>query len=106
MQSDLDVEAGGTGQPTPHELLDAALAACTTLTLQLYLKRKGWAIDELRVEVTHEKAGAVYQMRRSIHVSGTLDSEQQASVLRIADACPVHKTLMGEIAINTVFDQR
>ncbi|HEY4079138.1 MAG TPA: OsmC family protein [Burkholderiaceae bacterium] len=105
LQCDLDPEVGGTGLPSAHDLLDAALAACTTLTLQLYLKRKGWTIEALRVEVTHQRVGAVYQMLRNIYVTGALDSEQQASVLRIADACPVHKTLMGEIAINTVFDQ-
>jgi len=99
---DLDAAAGGTGLPSPHELLDAALAACTTLTLQLYIKRKGWAIEQLRVEVSHAKTvQGGYQMTRRVHVLGTLDAEQQAALLRIADACPVHKTLVGEIAIAT-----
>lgn len=99
---DLDAEAGGTGLPTPHDLLDGALAACTTLTLQLYIKRKGWALQALRVEVTHAKGnGGAYLMTRSIHAEGALDAEQQAALLRIADACPVHKTLVGEIVIET-----
>eukprot|EP01136_Pigoraptor_vietnamica_P013084 Opistho-1_new@53689 len=101
VQADLDPEVGGTGLPTPHELLDAALAACTTLTLQLYIKRKGWALDGIQVAVSHAKSGAGYQMTRTIEVTGTLDAEQQAALLRIADACPVHKTLVGEIAIVT-----
>ena len=102
LQSDLDAASGGTGQPSPHEILDAALAACTTLTLQLYIKRKGWAVEELRVEVTHEKLGGVYQMHRRIRCAGALDAEQQAALLHIAEACPVHKTLLGEIAIQTL----
>jgi len=102
LEVDLDAEAGGTGLPSPHELLDAALAACTTLTLQLYIKRKGWAIDQLQVEVSHAKsAQGVYQMTRRLNVVGKLDAEQQAALLRIADACPVHKTLVGEVAIET-----
>ena len=106
IEADLDAEAGGTGLPTPHELLDAALAACTTLTLQLYIKRKGWALEQIRVEVGHGKtAQGGYQMNRSVQVTGTLDAEQQAALLRIADACPVHKTLSGEIAIATRIEQ-
>ncbi|MDN3922314.1 OsmC family protein [Roseateles violae] len=101
VEVDLDAEAGGSGLPTPHELLDGALAACTTLTLQLYIKRKGWAVERLRVEVEHEKTAQGYQMRRRIRYAGTLDAEQQASLLRIAEACPVHKTLSGQIAIVT-----
>ena len=98
---DLDVEAGGTGLPAPHDLLDAALAACTTLTLQLYLKRKGWAVQQLRVDVQHAKGERGYAMARTIHIVGALEAEQQAALLRIADACPVHKTLSGDIAIET-----
>lgn len=98
---DLDVEAGGTGLPVPHQLLDAALAACTTLTLELYIKRKGWAIAAIRVAVEHRKDGATYALARRIEIDGTLDAEQRAALLRIAEACPVHKTLIGEIAIAT-----
>lgn len=101
LKVDLDAEAGGSGQPAPHDLLDAALAACTTLTLQLYLKRKGWAVPQIRVEVSHAKAGQAYVMTRVLHLDGTLDAEQHAALLRIADACPVHKTLSGQIDIVT-----
>ena len=101
IEADLDAEAGGTGLPTPHDLLDAALAACTTLTLQLYVKRKGWALAQIRVTVSHEKTAQGYLMTRTLHIDGPVDAEQQAALLRIADACPVHKTLIGEIHIAT-----
>jgi putative redox protein len=102
---DVEVAAGGAGvHPVPHDLLDAALAACTTLTLQLYIKRKGWDVQEVRVEVAHAKEGAAYAMTRTVHVAGTLSEEQRASLLRIAQACPVHKTLSGEIRIGTTLE--
>lgn len=101
LKVDLDAQAGGNGQPAPHDLLDAALAACTTLTLQLYIKRKGWAVQQLRVEVSHAKAAQAYLMTRVVHVEGALDAEQHSALLRIADACPVHKTLIGQIDIVT-----
>ncbi|MEC5399675.1 OsmC family protein [Uliginosibacterium sp. H1] len=101
IEVDLDAEAGGGPHPSAHDLLDGALAACTALTLELYVKRKGYDIQVLRVEVTHGKTEAGFTMTRTIHVTGNLDEEQQASILRIANACPVHKTLVGDITINT-----
>jgi len=99
---DLDAQAGGDpAHPSPHDLLDAALAACTTLTLQLYVKRKGWTLPQIHVRVTHAKEGAAYAMTRVIDFGGPVSDEQRTSMLRIADACPVHKTLSGEISIAT-----
>lgn len=98
---DLDAEAGGSGLPAPHDLLDAALAACTTLTLQLYIKRKAWAVREIQVDVSHAKGEHGHVMTRNISIQGSLEAEQYAALARIADACPVHKTLVGEIVIET-----
>jgi putative redox protein len=102
LRVDLDVEAGGDpAHPSPHDLLDAALAACTSLTLELYTKRKGWVLPKIHVEVTHAKTPAAYVMIRRLDFGGPVTEEQLASLLRIADACPVHKTLMGSINIET-----
>ena len=38
---------GGFGSgPSPFDLLCAALAACTLMTMKLYAKRKGWTLAE------------------------------------------------------------
>jgi putative redox protein len=104
LAADLDAAAGGRGGPSPHDLLDAALAACTTLTLQLYIARKGMVVQRLRVEVSHVQAGTQNRMSRSVEVTGNLTDDQQASLLRIAEACPVHKTLSG--GTSNVIDTR
>jgi len=100
---DIDVEAGGSGtHPSPHDLLDAALAACTTLTLQLYTKHKGWSAGAITVDVTHERRDdGTLVFKRSVHVGGPVSEEQRASLLRIANACPVHKSLTGKLAVET-----
>jgi putative redox protein len=100
--TDLALEAGGedTG-PEPHDLLAAALAACTTLTVNLYARRKAWPLDEVQVEVRHGQEGGAYGLHRSIRYIGQLDEAQKARLLEVANHCPVHKTLSGTIDITT-----
>jgi putative redox protein len=93
--------AGGGSAPSPHEILDASLAACSALTLQLYIKRKGWPVTGIRVAIDHRQDGTVYRLTRTHFVDGELSDEQRQALLRIANACPVHKTLSGEVAIET-----
>ncbi|HTH24995.1 MAG TPA: hypothetical protein VL919_07775, partial [Vicinamibacterales bacterium] len=38
---------------------------------------------------------------RVVTIDGDLDAEQRQRLLEIADRCPVHKTLVGDITINT-----
>ena len=90
--------------PDPHELLDAALAACTALTLTLYARHKGIELAALEVEVDHEEHDGVYRMRRDIHVTGKLSAEQRTRMLEIANKCPVHRTLSGSFDIVSQLD--
>ena len=96
-----DIDGAPSGHPTPHAILDAALASCTALTLQLYVKHKGWAVSRVDVTVSHEHVQGVYRLLRQIGVEGDLSEEQRAALLRVAQACPVHRTLVGDIAIDT-----
>lgn len=100
--TDVGPAAGGEGSgPEPHDLLAAALAACTTLTVNLYAQRKGYALDEVRVSVTHGQEGAAYALHRSIRYAGRLSEEEKQRLTHIANQCPVHKTLSGQIQITT-----
>lgn len=100
--TDASVEAGGEASgPMPHDLLAAALAACTTLTLNLYARRKGWPLDEVRVAVTHGQEGDAYALHRRIELVGALGPDEKERLMAIANQCPVHKTLSGRIAITT-----
>lgn len=101
-QADLDASAGGdTKYPSPHDLLDSALAACTTLTLQLYARRKGYAVSAIHVSVAHDEANGTYTLKRDVKVTGELAPEILDDLLRVANRCPVHKTLSGQFSIQT-----
>jgi len=103
--TDAPVESGGEASgPAPHDLLAAALAACTTLTVNLYARRKGWKLDEVLVSVQHGQEGAAYAFQRRIRLVGALGDDERARLLDIANKCPVHKTLSGPITIGTVLE--
>jgi putative redox protein len=92
---------GEASGPEPHDLLAAALAACTTLTVNLYARRKDYALDEVKVSVRHGKEGDAYALHRTIRYVGSLSEAEQARLTEIANGCPVHKTLSGTIRITT-----
>ncbi len=104
---------GDDSGPTPYDLLLAGLGACTTMTLRMYAERKGWPLDRAEVRLTHEKIhardcadcetreGRIDRIDRRLTLTGDLDGEQRERLLEIADKCPVHRTLTGEIKINT-----
>lgn len=113
-QADEPVSAGGqdTG-PSPYEFLLAALGACTSMTLGMYARRKGWPLEEVAVHLRHSKIhaldcvecetreGMLDRIERDIQLGGALSDEQRARLLEIADKCPVHRTLVSEIQITT-----
>jgi putative redox protein len=105
---------GGTNQgPSPYDYLQAALGACTGMTVQMYARRKKWPLDEVVVRLRHEKIHAqdcanceepgqrLDHFERELELAGDLSPEQRQRLLEIAEKCPVHKTLLGEIRINT-----
>jgi putative redox protein len=94
---DEPVAAGGVGSgPTPYDLLSAALAACTTMTLRVYADRNGLPATAVRTCVGYSKAadtGAADLFTRKISLKGPLDEAQRARLLAMAARCPVHLTL-------------
>ena len=100
--TDVAKEVGGDDLgPDPHELLDAALASCTALTITLYAKRKGMRLANVEVEVDHDEHDGLYRMRRDIRLTGELADDERARLLEIANKCPVHRTLSGRFEITS-----
>ena len=87
--------------PEPHDLLAAALAACTSLTVTIYARRKSMDLQDIEVSIQHGQKGDAYELVRHIHYIGNLSAEEKERLTDIANKCPVHKTLSGQIHIVT-----
>ncbi len=104
LMCDVGADEGGDDlAPDPHDLLDAALAACTALTLKLFADRKQWPLENADVLISHEESPGHYRLRRVVTLRGdALTAEQRQRLLEIANKCPIHRVLSGEITIDTV----
>lgn len=95
-------DGGGDTGPEPHDLLAAALASCTLMTLRMYARRKDWDVSGLSVRVEQSKAAdGTTVFTRTINGLSAHDEEQRKRLLVIADKCPVHKMLSGAIRIES-----
>lgn len=108
--ADEPVDQGGHDLgPGPYDLLLWALGACTAMTLLMYARRKGWALEDIAVELTHDRrhiddgaiaegeaGGRIEVIERKIALRGDLDEEQRARLLEIAGRCPVSRTITSQ----------
>ena len=113
--ADEPVSVGGTGAgPSPYDLLSAALAACTSMTLRMYASHKNLDLASATVRVRHGKIhakdcedcesgdGRIDQFERELVLEGNLTEAERQRMLEIADRCPVHRTLHSEVKVRTV----
>ncbi len=105
---------GNNFGPNPYEFVSAGLSACTAMTIQMYAKRKGWQVDNVEVHTSHSKqyntdcqnceqnTAKIDTFIRKIKLSApSLNEDQLNRILKIADKCPVHKTLHHKSQVIT-----
>jgi len=110
LTADEPVEAGGEDAgPNPYELLLAALGSCTSMTLLIYARRKGWPLERVEVTLTHQRIhaqdcaeceqreGYLDDVAKEIVVHGPLTAEQVVRLGEIAEKCPVNRTLHNTV---------
>ncbi len=114
LAADEPVEMGGNDSgPTPYDYLLAALGSCTAMTIRMYAQRKRLPLERVAVRLSHRKLhardcadcetgeGKIDEIVREVDLAGPLDADARARLLEIADKCPVHRTLHGEVKVRT-----
>src|SRR4051812_6331380 len=78
--ADESKDIGGTDLgPDPHELLAAALGACTCATVRMYADRKGIALDGVHADIslTWDREKSATEIKRNITFIGSLGAEDR-----------------------------
>src|SRR5688572_4523536 len=114
LRADEPASAGGTDTgATPYDFLLAALGSCTSMTMAMYARRKQWPLERVTVRLRQSRVHAedcaacetenarLTIIDREIALDGSLDEDQRARLLAIANRCPVHLTLSARIDIRT-----
>lgn len=112
--ADEPAEIGDDTGPDPYALLLAALGACIVITLHMYARRKQWPLERVEASLStyrihardcedciSDKDARVDIIESELAFFGPLGDEQRARLSEIAERCPVHRSLTGEIKIRT-----
>ncbi len=114
MLGDEPLSAGGSNLgPSPYDLLLMSLGSCTSMTIRMYANFKKIPMDDVKIRLVHERldaedceecagrSGKVERITRFISFKGDLTEEEKNKLIKIADRCPVHKTLENDPVICT-----
>lgn len=94
--ADARLDTDSDGGPNPHDLYDAALAACKAITLLMYAEKAGIPLEDVQITVdrdSSEERSGRYHLQVGLGLKGKLDSNQLDRLEKVAAKCPVHKLM-------------
>jgi putative redox protein len=106
LRADVSEQLGGHDLgPSPHDLFDAALAACKTTTAHWYAKRANMPLERVEVKIDRDDAKereGSYKLSVSLTYHGPLTPEQRAKLHSAVSRCPLHKLMTTtDVVIET-----
>src|SRR5581483_8990640 len=93
--ADVPKEKGGAGRGFgPHELLEAALATCLTITVEMYAAKHGFPLRGVTTEVRLDRSQpAEAILLYALTFEEPLTAEEKEQLTAAANNCPVGRTL-------------
>jgi putative redox protein len=106
LHADIPISEGGAETaPAPHDLFDASLSACKTVTAHWYAKRVGMKLDAVEARVTRddkEERAGVYKLTVHMTYHGDLSAAERTKLHNAVMHCPIHKLMTtSEVLIET-----
>ena len=108
-----NVPGGNDEGPDPYDYLLMSLGSCTLMTVKMYAQHKGWELGNMYIELRHHKTHAIDceqvenpnskidLIEKDLIIEGDFTQEQLDKMLEISKKCPVHRTLMSDIRIES-----
>ena len=108
-----NVDGGNDQGPDPYDYLLMSLGSCTVMTIKMYVSRKDWALEDVYMELRHSKRhdedcdncedpdSKIDVIEKEVIVEGDLSDDQLDKILDISKKCPVHRTLIGDMTIES-----
>lgn len=94
-------EDGDDSGPSPHDLLLAALGACTAMTVQWAAQKYKLPLEHVDVRLSQSRTASGHLFRVFLTLNGDLSEADRARLAHAAEACPVARTLTHDIAVET-----
>lgn len=108
------VEGGKDKGPDPYDYLLMSLGSCTVMTVKMYVNHKGWDnVKDIYMELRHNKRhdedclncedpkSRIDVIEKEVIVEGDVSDDQLDRILDISQKCPVHRTLMSDIQLES-----
>ena len=94
--SDEPIDEGGADVgPRPTELLLSAIASCKLITIKMYADRKGWILNDVKIDLTLDKVERMNIITQKLNVDADLNELQIKRIHSISYRCPV-ALMMGD----------
>ncbi len=98
--ADMPADKGGSDvEPSPLDMLCAALAACKCFMVKKYAATSKLPVEDVIVEVNgsfrDESDYGTFEMTAEVKVKGDLSEKDLQRLLRAAETCPVKQAVVG-----------
>lgn len=102
--ADMKLEKGGQDVAMgPHEILEAAMAACMSITLRMAGQKHEIPLGQTRVTVELDRSDdEIARFRYQVHFDAVVPQDQRQRLIEVLGRCPLSKTISRQIVMQAV----